>query len=113
MIGRQKDDRRPRLAVATALAALALAGAGLVQAEVIGAKPPDAGDIGVAIDEAPVMLECWQDGRRIIHQGGLAGVAVKALTRKGAVAFRQGNDRHQEIFLLSFDGSLCLVSPED
>lgn len=107
-------DRKGRpLALALLLTACALAGAGLVQAEVVSANSEGPKETGVTIHEEPVALECWQEGRRIIRREGLRGLAVKAVTQKGAVAFKPMDSEQPEIFLLPFEDSLCLVGPED
>ncbi|MEM8952456.1 MAG: hypothetical protein AAGA21_14660 [Pseudomonadota bacterium] len=108
------QDRRVLALAALILTASALACTGLVQAEVVDTpKPPAAKQNGVAIHDEPVSLECWQKGRRIISRDGLRGVAVKAITQNGAVAFKQEDGEQPDIFLLPFEDSLCLVSPED
>ena len=95
------------------MAVLAFVGAGFVQAEVVDKKVPAPKNNGLAIHEDPLQLECWQDGLRIIRQKGLSGVSIKSVTRKDAIAFKPADGKQPEIFLLSFEGSLCLVSPED
>ena len=105
--------RGRRLAVVLLLAAFALAGAGLVQAEVVSNKGQAPKESNVTIHEEPVALECWQEGRLIIQRNGLRGLAVNAVTQKGAVAFKPMDSEQPEIFLLPFEDSLCLVSPED
>jgi len=107
-----KEQRRP-LTVVSLMAGLAILCAGLVQAEVVDKEPPAPKKNGVTIHDDPVQLECWQDGLRIIRQKGLSGVSIKSVTRKDAIAFKPADGKQPEIFLLSFDGSLCLVSPED
>ncbi|MGI9500576.1 MAG: hypothetical protein ACR2P3_11085 [Geminicoccaceae bacterium] len=106
-------ERRERpLAAALLLTAFALAGATFVQAEVVGAKTEPPMEPGLAIHEEPVALECWQKGRRVIMRDGLRGLAVKAVTRNGAVAFKQVDGDQPDIFLLPFEDSLCLVGPK-
>lgn len=100
------------LAAALLLTASALVGTTLAQAEVVGAKTPASKETSPVIHEEPVSLECWQKGRRIIMRDGLSGLAVKAVTRKGAVAFKQLDSDQPEIFLLPFEDSLCLVGPK-
>jgi hypothetical protein len=95
------------------MAATALIGAGLVQAEVVDKEAMPPKEAGIAIHDDPVQLECWQDGERILRQKGLSGVSVKSVARKDAIAFKPADSDQPEIFLLSFEGSLCLVSPED
>jgi hypothetical protein len=95
------------------MAAMAFAGGSLVQAEVVDKKLTVAKEDGLTIHDDPVQLECWQNGLRIIRQQGLSGVSVKSVTRKDAIAFKPADSEQPEIFLLSFDDSLCLVSPED
>ncbi|MEZ5931310.1 MAG: hypothetical protein R3F54_05070 [Alphaproteobacteria bacterium] len=109
--------RGRKLTLASLLALLALASTSVVRAEVVDAK---GGPVTVEPKpSAPVLqkdqasLECWQNGRRIIQQAGLRGVTVKALTSKGAVAFKQDDDQQPDLFLLPFDDSLCLISPAD
>ncbi|MGI9485725.1 MAG: hypothetical protein ACR2RF_07555 [Geminicoccaceae bacterium] len=109
---RLRDRRGRMLALAVLLTASALTGAGFVQAEVVDTHKPAAKENGLAIHEEPVALECWQKGRRIIQREGLRGLAVKAITQNGAVAFKQINGEQPDIFLLPFEDSLCLVSPE-
>ncbi len=99
-------------ALALLLTASALAGAGLVQAEVVDKQKPAAKENGLTIHEEPVVLECWQKGRRIIQRDGLRGLAVKAITQNDAVAFKQIDGEQPDIFLLPFEDSLCLVSPD-
>lgn len=105
--------RRQRLAAGLTMAIAALIGANLVQAEVVGVPKQGPDEQGHAIHEEPVALECWQKGRRIIQRDGLRGVAVKAVTQKGAVAFKQMEGDQADIFVLPFGDSLCLVGPED
>ena len=106
-------DRRGRILVLTLLlTASAIAGTSLVEAEVVDKPKAAAKENGFAIHEEPVALECWQKGRRIIQRDGLRGLAVKAITQNGAVAFKQIDGEQPDIFLLPFEDSLCLVSPE-
>ena len=108
------DRRAHLLAAVLLLTSCALAAAGLVQAEVVDKKGPMAAgaEAPPVVHQEPVVLECWQQGRRIIRQGGLRGLAVKAVTRKGAVAFKPADSDQPEIFLLPFEDSLCLVAPK-
>ena len=57
---------------------------------------------------APVLAE---EGGASSMRGGLSGLAVKAITRKGAVAFKPVDSEQPDIFLLPFDDSLCLDRP--
>ena len=107
------SHRRGRsLSLGLLLAATALVGAGLVQAEVVDTQTSGPSENGHTIHEGPVTLECWQNGRRIIQRDGLRGLAVKSVTSKGAVAFKPMDSEQPEVFLLPFEDSLCLVSPE-
>lgn len=107
-----KDRRGRSLITALLLTATGLAGAGLVHAEVVDTKKPATKENGLIIHEEPVALECWQNGRQIIQRDGLRGLAVKAITQNGAVAFKQVDGEQSNIFLLPFEDSLCLISPE-
>ena len=113
MSTRQRDRRGRWPAAALLLTSAALAGAGFVQAEVVDTQKPAAKENGLTLHEEPVALECWQRGRRIIQRDGLRGLAVKAITENSAVAFKQIDGEQPDIFLLPFEDSLCLVSPED
>jgi hypothetical protein len=95
------------------MAAMAMVGGSLAQAEVVDKKLPAPKEDGVTIHDDPVQLECWQGGLRIIRQQGLSGISVKSVTRKDAIAFKPVDSEQPEIFLLSLEDSLCLVSPED
>ncbi len=98
---------------AALLLAVGLTGGTLVQAEVVGSKDQPPAPKSPVIHDEPVALECWQEGRRIIQRDGLKGLAVKAVTRKGAVAFKQQDGNGPDIFLLPFDDGLCLIAPEE
>ncbi|MGI9510079.1 MAG: hypothetical protein ACR2QJ_12115 [Geminicoccaceae bacterium] len=109
-----KRETRWPLTAGLLLTVSALIGASLVQAEVVDTKPSSSlREGGPVIHQQPVALQCWQKGRRIIKRDGLSGLAVKAVTRKGAVAFKPLDSEQPEIFLLPFDDSLCLIGPED
>ncbi|MEM7045543.1 MAG: hypothetical protein AAF543_22260 [Pseudomonadota bacterium] len=107
------SKRKRSLASALVLTTAAVVGAGLVQAEVVDTKGQGPSEAGVSIHDEPVQLECWQNGRRIIQEDDLGGLAVKAVTQKGAVAFKQADREGPDTFLLPFEGSLCLVAPEN
>ncbi len=107
------NERRRPLIVFSLMAAMALIGGSLVQAEVVDKKVPAPKEDGLTIHDDSVQLECWQNGLRIIRQQGLSGVSVKSVTRKDAIAFKPADSNQPEVFLLSFEDSLCLVSPED
>lgn len=107
------DRGRRSLAALVLLTAAALVGAGLVRAEVVDTKTPAGSLTKPVIHDEPVALECWQNGRRIIQRDGLRGLAVKAITGNGAVAFKPMDGEQPDIFVLPFEDSLCLVAPED
>lgn len=100
------------LAAGLLLTVSAFVGASLGQAEVVDTKPSSLKEGAPVIHQEPVSLQCWQKGRRIINRDGLSGLAVKAVTQKGAVAFKPADSEQPEIFLLPFDDSLCLIGPE-
>jgi len=70
------------------------------------------------IDPVPVhnnvvlRTQCWQEGVKIIDQGGLRGIDLNAVTRQQSVSFKREGEQQPSVFLLPFGDGLCLVQPD-
>jgi hypothetical protein len=56
--------------------------------------------------------QCWQEGVKIVDQGGLRGIDLNAVTRQRSVSFKRQGEKQPSVFLLPLADALCLVQPE-
>jgi hypothetical protein len=61
---------------------------------------------------APLRVECWQEGTRIIDQRGLSGLSIAAAARESSVSFKEREGGQASVFLLPLADGLCLIQPE-
>jgi hypothetical protein len=86
--------------------------------EVTRSAAPKPASLEPRVDPVPVTnnlvlrTQCWQEGIKIIDQGGLRGIDLNTLTRQQSVTFKREGDQQASVFLLPFRDGLCLVQPE-
>lgn len=99
--------RRWALLVALAGAGAGLAGVGSAPAEIGIAEQ---GGVVVA-PEGPVLLECWQNGVRIVNRAGLPGPGAGGATVGGdRIVFGRGG--RGAAVLVGFPEALCLITEQ-
>lgn len=59
--------------------------------------------------EERVRVQCWQDGREIIDQPNLYGMALKPLFEQSSVSFRAREAGSPEVHIISIDETTCLI----
>lgn len=60
----------------------------------------------------PVRVECWQEGVRILEEGGLRGLSIPGATRESSISFSRQGDPNASVFLLPVADGVCLIQPE-
>ena len=59
--------------------------------------------------EAPLRVQCWQEGREIIDERKLYGMALKPLLDQASVSFKTLKGDGPSVHILSVDETTCLV----
>ena len=59
--------------------------------------------------DAPLRVQCWQEGREIIDERKLYGMALKPLRDQASVSFKTLNGEGPSVHILSIDETTCLV----
>ena len=59
--------------------------------------------------DTPLRVECWQEGRRIIHEEKLYGFSVSSLLNNASLSFRHVPGGDVNIFVLSLKHATCLI----
>ena len=59
--------------------------------------------------EPPLIVECWQDGKKIIAEDGLYGFTVNSLLEGNSISFRRTPRGNAEVIVVSTTHSTCLI----
>ena len=57
----------------------------------------------------PLMLECWQDGKKIIAEDGLYGFTMNSLLEGESISFRRAPRGNADVIVVSTAHSTCLI----
>jgi hypothetical protein len=58
---------------------------------------------------APLRVQCWQDGKEIIDQGGLSDMSLRPLLEQESVSFKRKGTKGVAVHIISVDETVCLV----
>lgn len=59
--------------------------------------------------EPPLMVECWQYGKKIITEDGLYGFTMNSLLEGKSISFRRAPRGNADVIVVSTAHSTCLI----